>query len=457
MTRNCELSAIQATASFVAHYSLVATCVVLTLAMPAQAFAMGGGAGCPGWGAPHWPNHTPDTPQNVYYDFDPATLYDSNQINQITNAIAIWNNMFINNNVGIRFVRAPSGTAPNLLLLNDPTTACTPDIAVARTSGSRTLTPLSTRIVFYPLIQCSYLPIDPTKNGYNSIFFKIALHELGHTLGIFDVIADASGVGHIENCQNQIQGFSVENTFTCVPWNANDQFHNEPIAPSTCDVGALNNVYPPGSGGTTGGGCNDSIHTSPASGGAESPQLCNGCNCSPIVIDVDGNGFELTSAADGVVFDILANGQPQQISWISSGSDDAFLVLDRNGNGLIDDGSEVFGDSTPQPPSDQPNGFAALAVFDTPEEGGNGDGVIDASDSIYSRLQLWRDRNHNGISESDELFSLPALGVRAIELDYRPSRRVDEFGNEFRYRAKIHHTRGSHDGRWAFDVFFQGE
>jgi len=123
-------------------------------------------------------------------------------------------------------------------------------------------------------------------------------------------------------------------------------------------------------------------------------------DADPIILDLDGSGYQLTSIDRGVSFDFYNDGKPVQVSWTAKGTNSGWLVLDRNGNGVIDNGWELFSSVTPQAgPAGSHLGFKALATYDTPRYGGNGDGWLDASDAIYSKLRVWVDRNHNGVSE----------------------------------------------------------
>jgi hypothetical protein len=177
---------------------------------------------------------------------------------------------------------------------------------------------------------------------------------------------------------------------------------------------------------------------------------------SPILIDLAGNGFNLGGPGAGVSFDIVGDGHPLALSWTQPNSDDAFLALDRNSNGTIDNGEELFGNFTPQPipaTGEKSNGFLALAEFDRSPYGGNGDGQIDNRDLIFSSLRIWQDTNHNGVSEPSELRSLTACEITGIELQYKEARQQDEYGNAFRYRAKV--MEKNRTSRWAWDVFLK--
>ena len=131
----------------------------------------------------------------------------------------------------------------------------------------------------------------------------------------------------------------------------------------------------------------------------------------PLVIDLDGDGFELLSVKEGVYFDEDAKGLVEKTSWVSS--DDALLAIDLNEDGVINDGSELFGTSTVLSNGKMAkSGFQALMQYDE-----NKDNIIDENDAVYEKLKIWQDKNSDGISSQDELYSLRELGIESISLN----------------------------------------
>jgi len=182
---------------------------------------------------------------------------------------------------------------------------------------------------------------------------------------------------------------------------------------------------------------------------------CELPNC-PLIVDTARDGYRLTSVDDGVRFDLNADGIPEHVAWTRLESDEAFLALDRNGNGRIDDGSELFGNHTPAYADrwdvTTANGFEALKFTEGPSYGpAHLDRQIDSRDAVYRRLVLWRDLNHNGISEPEELQPVAESGLLAIGTDYRNRRRVDRHGNQFRQRSSVVWEGGEFDH--IFDVW----
>lgn len=132
----------------------------------------------------------------------------------------------------------------------------------------------------------------------------------------------------------------------------------------------------------------------------------------PLVLDLDGDGVETVASngLNGLLFDQNGDGIRTATGWASA--DDGLLVRDLNGNGTVDSGVELFGDSTALTAGGMAsNGFAALADMDS-----NGDGVVDAADANYAQLQIWRDLNQDGVSDAGELFSLQQLGIQSLNV-----------------------------------------
>ena len=144
---------------------------------------------------------------------------------------------------------------------------------------------------------------------------------------------------------------------------------------------------------------------------------------SPIVLDLDKDGVETTTLTNGAYFDHDGNGFAEQTAW--AGADDGLLVMDRNGDGTIDNGKEVFGNETIlSNGSKASNGFEALKELDD-----NKDNKIDINDSAFSKLRIWKDTNSDGISTQDELHTMDELGIKSLNTTYTVTNITDPSGN----------------------------
>lgn len=406
----------------------------------------------PTTGSQYW---APNTKITVY--IDPS--FSASQIASINSALSDWfgqSGLTSNNITMTTTATDPGATSQNTIrIVNDPSESPN-NVANTSTNVNSNGQTFNATIAF----NASFM-INATTPAYNpnipsaGVFVdKIIDHELGHVFGEDDnpVPTDPT-TGQPNQCL-QAAGANVMNGYC----GTNDTGNGgvDPASVTPCDNTAVaKNISTQGgrkSSGTVGGGGIPPLPLCPA---GLVPDQDQGCDPSPIIIDVDGSGFQLTDADNGVRFDISGTGTPIQMGWTAEGAANAFLALP-GADGLVDSGKQLFGNFTSQPPSNNPNGFAALAVYDLPANGGNGDGIIDSRDAIYPALRLWIDANHDGISQPEELHTLSSLGVVSISLNYTLSRRVDQYGNVFRYKAAVdpNDPDPTHAGRTAYDVFF---
>jgi hypothetical protein len=130
----------------------------------------------------------------------------------------------------------------------------------------------------------------------------------------------------------------------------------------------------------------------------------------PLAFDLDGDGIEITNTNNGVMFDHNNNNVKTNTAWLSG--NDAWLTLDKNKNGVIDNGAELFGDNTiKQDGTTAKDGIDALKDLDN-----NQDGIINNQDIQFANLKLWQDTNQDGISQQTELKTLSELGIKSIDL-----------------------------------------
>jgi hypothetical protein len=385
---------------------------------------------------PAWQQNT-----TVYFDILPGVPQQS----CIEAAIDEWNTKNAGEGgSGVQFLPAPGGTSANLVIGTNPNLQY-PTVA---STGTPHYDPETGHLDGHSFFFTDDTNILESCAGY----YKATLHELGHT----------QGLGHTGGSG----GSSVMNIFS----GKDDAGGNLPESVTNCDrdkastESSFIDADEDGWGVVT--DCDD---TNPEATfeccweqvwNNEVEWCENGestwwdydiCTCvtSPVIVDVSGNGFSLTNRASGVRFDLDQDGESEQLPWTSARSDDAWLVLDRNNNGIVDDGSELFGNFSPQLPTPKPNGFEALKMFDI-----SGDNWIDRADPVYDRLLLWADQRRNGVSDPGELTPVARSWIKRISLDYEESSRRDQFGNYFRYKVRLIGDAERDSARWAFDVFF---
>jgi hypothetical protein len=168
----------------------------------------------------------------------------------------------------------------------------------------------------------------------------------------------------------------------------------------------------------------------------------------PIVLDLDGDGLETVGLAANIHFDHDGDGVLTRTGWV--GGDDALLVLDRNADGLIGSGAELFGDFTPLPNGAlAPDGYAALAVLDA-----NRDGVLDARDPAFADLKLWRDVSQDGVSQPGELMTLAEAGIVSLDLAHTAHNQRLANGNTLTAQGSFTRADGSRGGmgEFLFDI-----
>jgi serine-aspartate repeat-containing protein C/D/E len=160
---------------------------------------------------------------------------------------------------------------------------------------------------------------------------------------------------------------------------------------------------------------------------------------SPIALDLNGDGIKTVSIDQGVKFDLLNTGNAVNVGWISSG--DGLLAVDNNGNGQIDNRAELFGGGVGE-------GFAKLASFDS-----NHDGFVTAQDADFGKLKVWQDKNTNGTTDANELFSLADLGIASLGVANQSKFELDAQHNVLGERGSATNNAGK--SIEMIDVYFQ--
>ncbi|HXA15666.1 MAG TPA: hypothetical protein VN380_01645 [Thermoanaerobaculia bacterium] len=341
------------------------------------------------------PGYSPGSPMTVYLDWS----LSSPESNAAADAVAGWNQWFIQQGYPPPFSVTINAFAANVTIKEDP--------QLHNTGLGASTTPGAGTIETNPDYQ----------NRTDGFLSDVLSHEFGHMMGFTDV--------NTPTCQGQT-----------VMYGSITPGGPYTTGPTSTDWCALGQYAPP-------------------SRNAENDPTLNQCDptwgcAEPIIFNLGDGSYDLSGLEDPVSFDIFGvgpRGGKPQVGWTKRGVEIAFLVLDRNGNGVIDGGGELFGNGTLlRNGQHAANGFDALAEYDD-----NADGQIDAADRIWQYLLLWTDRNHDGISQPEELQRICDSSITAIELRHHRINRRDGSGNYFGYEGLVHEGRRV---RPFFDVFF---
>jgi hypothetical protein len=162
----------------------------------------------------------------------------------------------------------------------------------------------------------------------------------------------------------------------------------------------------------------------------------------PLVIDLNGDGIQTTGVNDMVWFDLDGNGVKDHLTWTKANTQEGFLWVDLFGKNRVDNGSELFGIGTVMPNgSKAPDGFTALAMYDQASQGGNGDGVIDSRDAVWTKLRVWVDSNHDGVCDPGEV--RPLAAYNGVSLTTVTANTVDAAGNRHELRSECWRKNGN--------------
>jgi len=247
------------------------------------------------------------------------------------------------------------------------------------------------------------IELNPQYRNAGDLMDTVLLHEVGHAIGFQDLGPNCAYQSVMDGSINSETGPFMYG-----------------IGPADECALSLNDPPPPS--------------PPPPPAGDATAQTQNGSD--PLVFDLNGDGIHTTGASSPVSFDLDGDGNKERITWTDGNTAEGFLWIDLNHNGRVDDGRELFGIGTAMPDGTRArNGFEALAIYDRPENGGNGDGVLDSNDGIWNRLRIWVDANHDGISQDEEIASLHAYGIVRIPLRPVITRIVDSAGNTHRLQG----------------------